>query len=160
MTFKEIQNLLKTEIKVTKTLKQLKEFFQEKGVDAASLDPEDVIEMFQKEKDKSALSKSNSEGKVSRSELSSFEYDLKDVKTDEETHKKILDTGDAAFDTAVTQVAETNVEKAITFPQAVAFTTYELLKEKANQERLKKSVQESAWQIEQMIYGFNPYTGE
>lgn len=157
MTFKEIQKVLQQN-GIKKTIQQISDFVAQKNLDVETATLEDVVKLFQEAQQASALAKAESPRALSvRGKKAMKKFEVEPEQTPESsTHNRFHDIQDEAFQTAVTQVAESNFQKAVVFPQAVAAKTHELLSDSENQAILQTSLEDATTKIEQMLYGFNP----
>lgn len=156
MTFKEIQVALKSK-GIKKTIQEIGDFFAQHNLDVESTVLEDVVKLFEDVKQQSGLAKSESRGISTRAKRGLKRFEEQPQETPESTtHNKFHDINDETFQLAVQKVAETNVQKAVIFPQAVAQRTHELLSDPENQQVLQASINDASTAMEQMMYGFNP----
>lgn len=156
MTFKEIQTALKTQ-GIKKTISEISDYVTQKGLDLETASLEEVVVKFQEWQQASALTKSESRGMSTRQKKALQKFEEQPQETPESTtHNRFHDITDEAFQTAVTQVSESNFKKAVIFPQAVAAKTHEILIDPENQQILQSSLDNATTKIEQMLYGFNP----
>lgn len=159
MTFKDIQTALKQlQPSIKKTIQEISDFFAQHNLSLETAVLEDVVELFKAEQQKSALARAEApKGLSTRTKKGLKKFEVAPEQTPEsKTHNRFHDINDEAFQTAVLQVAEMNVQKAIIFPQAVASKTHELLIDPENQQILQASITEASTVLEQMMYGFNP----
>lgn len=157
ITFKDVQGALK-QIGIKKTIQEISDFFAQQNLDPQTVVLEDVVAKFQETQQASALAKAESpKGLSVRGKKALKKFEEKPQETPESTiHNKFHDIDDAGFQMAVQQVAETNFQKAVIFPQAVASRTHQLLIDPENQAILQSSIEDATTKVEQMLYGFNP----
>lgn len=155
MNPKDIQAALKS-VGIKKTIQEISDFCIQHNLDETAT-IEEVVAKFQTVQQSSGLAKSESRAISSRTKRGLKKFEEKPEETPESTtHNGFHDIKDETFQSAVNQVAHTNLQKAVIFPQAVASRTHELLSDPENQQLLQSSLDDASTKIEMMLFGFNP----
>lgn len=155
MNPKDIQAALKS-VGITKKIQEISDFLIQHNLDETAT-IEEVVTKFQTVQQSSGLAKSEPRGISSRTKRGLKKFEEQPQETPESTtHNGFHDIKDETFQSAVNQVAQTNLQKAVIFPQAVASRTHELLSDPENQQLLQSSLDDASTKIELMLFGFNP----
>lgn len=163
MQLKQVQAALKAK-KISATIQQLVDAFTAKKIDhkAPEVTLEILVETYEQYHQESAgaLTTQTERGSGrsrAKQALQKFEEVPEEIPVEAvRNHDNFLDIDGAILKTAITQVAELNVQKAFAFPELVASETHRMLQEPETQQALSEVRERAATALQQTMFGFNP----